>query len=348
MAFQYDRESIKHSNAGARSAIDEGVTGAAGTVPLPRAGAAGRKARPAELPAKHRRESVLPASQPRTMGKNLFIHGQVGTAGRVNGFLCQDHDVFDGSQHVLRDHQRGPDAHVLGGDPCDIRVCGETGDASDSGSTNSLRTAETPIPDSKSENLKKPQISGVYRCSAHFNNSSGSLDSEQSPNGESSQVNPHCSLRREPTPSAADALSFLHANVRSYRYKVAELTRIVERSNFPTYVAFTETWLDKSFESIKLPGYVEVSRRDRGTSAHGGVILFAKAGFENTIVHLGNSAVAERSWHVVHSNCGPLLLGVWYRRPCHAEVVSIESLDREIQEYGRDTWAEREAPGRIP
>ena len=271
------------------------------------------------------------------MGKNLFIHGQVGTAGRVNGFLCQDHDVFDGSQHVLRDHQRGPDAHVLGGDPCDIRVCGETGDASDSGSTNSLRTAETPIPDSKSENLKKPQISGVYRCSAHFNNSSGSLDSEQSPNGESSQVNPHCSLRREPTPSAADALSFLHANVRSYRYKVAELTRIVERSNFPTYVAFTETWLDRSFESIKLPGYVEVSRRDRGTSAHGGVILFAKAGFENTIVHLGNSAVAERSWHVVHSNCGPLLLGVWYRRPCHAEVVSIESLDREIQEYGRDT-----------
>ena len=99
----------------------------------------------------------------------------------------------------------------------------------------------------------------------------------------------------------------------------------------------TETWLDQSFESISLPGYIEISRRDRGTSAHGGVILFAKFGYENTIVHLGNSEVAERSWHIIHSVTGPLLFGAWYRPPSHAETASIDSLEREVREHGRDT-----------
>ena len=163
-------------------------------------------------------------------------------------------------------------------------------------------------------------------------------DTEQSPNGEVPLIdNTVCSLRREPTPRAAEELTFLHANVRSCRHKIADLTRIIERSNFPTYVIFTETWLDQSFESITLPGYIEISRRDRAGSAHGGVILFAKFGYENTIVHLGNSEVAERSWHVIHSVTGPLLFGAWYRRPCHGEVASIESLEHEIREHGRDT-----------
>ena len=79
-------------------------------------------------------------------------------------------------------------------------------------------------------------------------------DTEQSPNGEVPLIdNTVCSLRREPTPRAAEELTFLHANVRSCRHNIADLLRIIERSNFPTYVIFTETWLDKSFESITLP-----------------------------------------------------------------------------------------------
>ena len=187
-------------------------------------------------------------------------------------------------------------------------------------------------------------LSGISKVFPSFKNSSGSRESrsgdlsvKDTQEVGCSSGNSHCSLRREPTPCAADVLTFFHANVRSFRYKVAELTRLIERSLFPTYVALTETWLDKSFESITLPGYVEVSRRDRGSSAHGGVIVYAKFGYENTIVHLGNSTVAERSWHIIHSNRGPLLFGVWYRRPCPGEVATIESLDSELTEFGRDT-----------
>ena len=129
----------------------------------------------------------------------------------------------------------------------------------------------------------------------------------------------------------------MHVNVRWNRNKIADLCRVSARSNFPTYVICTEIWLDQSFESISLFGYIEISRRDRGTSAHGGVILFAKFGYENTIVHLGNSEVAERSWHIIHSVTGPLLFGAWYRPPSHAETASIDSLEREVREHGRDT-----------
>ena len=145
---------------------------------------------------------------------------------------------------------------------------------------------------------------------------------------------------RESTPNVAAAASgftFLNANVRALRRKSAEVARLVERCGNPTFVVFTETWLDKASEEIRLPGYVEISRRDRGSSAHGGVIVFAKFGFEHAIVHVGTSEVAERTWHVIHSNRGPLLFGAWYRPPNHGEVASIESLDDEVAKFGRNT-----------
>ena len=65
-------------------------------------------------------------------------------------------------------------------------------------------------------------------------------------------------------------------------------------------------------------------------------MVFAKCGFESTIVHIGNSNVAERSWHVVHSARGPLLFGAWYRPPKHGEVATIDSLDEELAEFGKN------------
>ncbi len=148
---------------------------------------------------------------------------------------------------------------------------------------------------------------------------------------------------RQPSANAAVSsfeLTFLHANIRSFGFKSktksAEIKRLIERSDFPTFVFFTETWLDKSSEELSLEGYVEVSRKDRRSSAHGGVAAFAKVGFENTIVHIGDSKVAERSWHVIHSNRGPLLVGLWYRRPDKGEVLSIESLESELDAFGSD------------
>ncbi len=66
-------------------------------------------------------------------------------------------------------------------------------------------------------------------------------------------------------------------------------------------------------------------------------MVFAKAGFEHSIVHVGTSAVAERTWHVIHSDRGPLLFGCWYRPPHHAEVATIESIDSEVAEFGAGT-----------
>ncbi len=93
-----------------------------------------------------------------------------------------------------------------------------------------------------------------------------------------------------------------------------------------------------SLEEFRIPGYVEVSRQDRGPSSRGGgVMVFSKVGFEHAIVHVGDSSVAERSWHIIHSNRGPILFGAWYRPPTHGEIASIESLDEEIANFGGET-----------
>ena len=151
-------------------------------------------------------------------------------------------------------------------------------------------------------------------------------------------------MARKPSANAAahsTELTFVLANVRSFGFqsktKSADIARLIERCDFPSYVFLTETWLDKSAQEISIKGYVLVSRRDRETTTHGGgVAAWARRGLENTIVHMGNSSIAERSWHIIHSNRGPLLAGLWYRRPDAGEVASIESLETEIAEFGKD------------
>jgi hypothetical protein len=43
-------------------------------------------------------------------------------------------------------------------------------------------------------------------------------------------------------------------------------------------------------------------------------MLLARSDVDN-VVHIGNSETCERSWHIVHADCGPLLVSVWYRPP---------------------------------
>ena len=84
-----------------------------------------------------------------------------------------------------------------------------------------------------------------------------------------------------------------------------------------------------------LTGYVLVSRLDRRTGQKGGgIALFARADVASQVVHIGDSLIHERSWHVVHVDNGPMLLGVWYRPPCRGEVQSIYSLEEELQLHG--------------
>ncbi len=127
--------------------------------------------------------------------------------------------------------------------------------------------------------------------------------------------------------------TFLLANVQGFVSKTVELAFLVERANYPTYIGFTETFLDQG-KHAELHGYVQVSRLDRRTGEkQGGVILFARKGFEKGIVHVGDSNVHERAWYIVHSERGPILLGLQYRRPDRGEVESIESLYEEIGKF---------------
>ncbi len=100
----------------------------------------------------------------------------------------------------------------------------------------------------------------------------------------------------------------------------------------------TETWLDKTTESLDITGYHRVSRLDRRgrvRSDRGGVALYALDGFEITIVHVRDSTADERSWHIILSDSGPVLLCVWYRRPMYGEIESIRRFEQEFPEYSK-------------
>ena len=84
-----------------------------------------------------------------------------------------------------------------------------------------------------------------------------------------------------------------------------ELYAFLERAGRPTFVAVTETWLDRTTEAVCLSGYHLVSRLDRRNGLRldrGGVAVFARDGFEMSIVHIENSAHDERSWHIIYAN----------------------------------------------
>ena len=71
-------------------------------------------------------------------------------------------------------------------------------------------------------------------------------------------------------------------------------------------VALTETWLDDLVELLNIPGYNLVFRRDRVEARttglnYGGIALYSRGGCI-LVTHLEHSAVAERSWHVVHTD----------------------------------------------
>ena len=94
------------------------------------------------------------------------------------------------------------------------------------------------------------------------------------------------------------------------------LDALLSLHNFPEFVALTETHLTPAIESPKLSKYVLISRRDRPDHrGWGGVALFARHDVADNIVFTAESPSLELVWHTLHSDVGPILLGVWYRPP---------------------------------
>ena len=120
----------------------------------------------------------------------------------------------------------------------------------------------------------------------------------------------------------------------------AKSVATIEELGFPTFVCLNETLLpgERAMPTIVLEGYSVVSRLDRqDNSGWGGIASFAKNGYEQCIVHVGDSEVTERSWHILHTDRGPMAVALWYRRPDPGEVSSIKSFEVEILRFAADT-----------
>ena len=143
----------------------------------------------------------------------------------------------------------------------------------------------------------------------------------------------------EPCLLSPECFAFFLLNLRGFVSHSAELVAVIEELNFPTFVCLNETLLpgERAMRKIILDGYSLVSRLDRrDNSGWGGIALFAKSGFEQCMVHVGDSPVTERSWHILHTDRGPVAVALWYRRPDPGEVVSIQALEPELREFGPD------------
>ncbi len=122
-----------------------------------------------------------------------------------------------------------------------------------------------------------------------------------------------------------------HANIRGFTGHRAELeAHITLNGDKPHMIAINETFLNREVEQVDLSGYELVSRRDRqDESGWGGIALFALPIVAPYVTLLEHSSVFERSWHVIHSDVGSVLLCVWYRPPAVGEVESIRSFRLE-------------------
>ena len=129
--------------------------------------------------------------------------------------------------------------------------------------------------------------------------------------------------------------SLLHCNIRGFISHRAELEgQLRLLPSLPSVICLNETFLDESTADAQLwlTGYNLLSRRDRrdGRSG-GGIVCFVSVGFTGHIALLEHSVDSERTWHTIHSDIGPVLLGAWYRPPVSGEVSSIKSCDEEWQ-----------------
>ncbi len=127
-----------------------------------------------------------------------------------------------------------------------------------------------------------------------------------------------------------------HINPRGLGENLAEVTALIQSIGSPQIVGVTETWLERNRANIS--GYHLVSQLDRRNFVRGdrgGIALYARDGFEQSVVHLADSKVDERCWYVIHADSGPILLCLWYRRPNPGEVDSVKRFEAELSEHSR-------------
>ena len=144
-------------------------------------------------------------------------------------------------------------------------------------------------------------------------------------------------------PSIDDYFSVFHLNPKGIdtAAKFAAFDALVHDLDCPTLAAATETWLARDADFLTLSGYVRVSRLDRrvGRPGRGGIAFWVLESFAANIVNIGDSPTDERSWHVIHCDCGSVLFCLWYRPPNAGDIASILGFEQEFDTYSVDTTA---------
>ncbi len=125
-------------------------------------------------------------------------------------------------------------------------------------------------------------------------------------------------------------------NVRKLLRRKAELEARLKNAAVDVLM-LQETWLADTVEELAIEGYYLVGRLDREAgpkAGYGGVAIYAKTTI-SCIALLEHSSGAERSWCILHTNIGAILLGNWYRAPDAGES-SIDSLATELERLGSE------------
>ena len=109
-------------------------------------------------------------------------------------------------------------------------------------------------------------------------------------------------------------VTVLFSNIRGFLSKQTDVEAYLRICGLPSIVGITEILLDATTKIVTLARYELVSRLDRriGHPKSGGVALFVREEFVDRLVHVADSEIHGRSWHILHSDIGPVLLGLWY------------------------------------
>ena len=100
-------------------------------------------------------------------------------------------------------------------------------------------------------------------------------------------------------------------------------------------IALNETWLTESTGHLSIPGYRSIARHDRKLgkkTCGGGVDMYCKNNMHR-IALLARSENAERTWSILHTDIGPILIGNWYRPG--DETIEFSCLKDELRKYSK-------------
>ena len=86
--------------------------------------------------------------------------------------------------------------------------------------------------------------------------------------------------------------------------------RLVEERDIHL-IFLQESWLDASYESVELPNFTLLSRRDRSKDPNrGGVVAYMHHNIKN-LTHIMHADIGERFWHMLQRDTASIAFCNW-------------------------------------